>query len=138
MQSIYKTFGNDAVSEPRVLEFVGTVCAPLAARMLSQIGLDERTTNPFKLLDNGAGLGPVASEVQKRISRQVLSRSNVISADFSESTVHFVEKRIEKEGWINTQAMVVDAQVYMPSLLQIQLSDTDPRSLASQTKNSAM
>ncbi|OIW28761.1 S-adenosyl-L-methionine-dependent methyltransferase [Coniochaeta ligniaria NRRL 30616] len=92
-----------------MVEFLDTVSAPLASKMLQQMGLD-KTTEPFKLLDNGAGLGVVAAEIQKMVNKQVLAKSSIISADFSESTVEFVRRRIEKEGWVNTDARVVDAQ----------------------------
>jgi hypothetical protein len=110
LQGLFKTVGVDALSTPRMLEFVDTVSAPLATRMLQQIGLDTMQ-KPFKLLDNGAGLGVVAAEVQKMVDKDVLAQSSVISADFSESTVELVRGRIEKEGWVNTEARVVDAQV---------------------------
>ena len=111
MQKIYKTASGGGLSEERKQEFLDTVCVPLATRMLDQIGLCEGATEPFKLLDNGAGLGVVDAEIQKRMDRQVLSRSSIISADFSEPMVGLVKKKIEKEGWLNTEAQVVDAQV---------------------------
>jgi FAD synthase len=117
LQNIFKTVGVDALSEPRMVEFVNTVSAPLAARMLAQIGLDKTAAQPFKLLDNGAGLGVVAAEIQKTVDKAVLAKSSIISADFSESTVEFVKKRIEKEGWVSTEARVVDAQVCGNDLL---------------------
>lgn len=110
LQDIFKTAGADALSEPRMLDFVDTVSGPLAARMLAQTGL-AKATEPFRLLDNGAGLGVVAAEIQKTVDKEVLAKSSIVSADFSESAVEFVKQRIEKEGWLNTEARVVDAQV---------------------------
>lgn len=134
LQNIFMTVGVDALSEPRMVEFVNTVSAPLAARMLAQIGLD-KTTEPFKLLDNGAGLGVVAAEIQKTVNKDVLAQSSIISADFSESTVEFVKTRIEQEGWVNTEAKVVDAQVgeQFRCTVLTQLADEMPRKLDSQT-----
>jgi ubiquinone/menaquinone biosynthesis C-methylase UbiE len=114
MQNIYKTWGNDAY---KMLEFVGAISGPLASRMLQQIRLDKATVESFKLLDNGAGFGIVAAEIQRTVNRQTLLESSIISADFSESAVEFVKRRIESEGWINTEARVVDAQVGGPASL---------------------
>ena len=110
LQTMFKTATPDAISHPRMLEFVDEVSAPLAAKMLRQIGLD-RIAQPFRLLDNGAGLGVVAGLVQTMVDGEVLGKSSVVSADFSEPTVEFVRGRIEREGWRNTEARVVDAQV---------------------------
>ncbi|KAB5555035.1 S-adenosyl-L-methionine-dependent methyltransferase [Coniochaeta sp. 2T2.1] len=93
-----------------MLEFVATVSAPLASKMLTQIGLDKTRTEGFKLLDNGAGLGVVAAEIHRMVDRDVLAQSKIISGDFSESAVEFVRKLVEKEGWKETEARIVDAQ----------------------------
>lgn len=112
LQTMFKTAsGLNPLSQPRMLEFVDEVSAPLATKMLRQIGLDRASQPPFKLLDNGAGLGVVAAQVQTMVDKDVLGKSSVISADFSEAYVEFVRERIESEGWRNTEARVVDAQV---------------------------
>lgn len=110
LQKLFKEADVDALSAPRMLELTDAVCAPLAAKMLQQTGFDA-VKKPFKLLDNAAGLGVVAAEVQKTINKDVLAQSRIISADFSEPTVEVVKSRIEREGWANTEARVVDAQV---------------------------
>lgn len=116
LQKLFKTVGSDALSAPLMLELTDTVCAPLVAKMLKQAGFYP-TKKPFKLLDNAAGLGVVAAVVQKTVDKDVLAQSRIISADFSESIVEFVKGRIEKEGWVNTEARVVDAQVGRPAVM---------------------
>lgn len=79
--------------------------------MLAKIGLDASATEPFTLLDHGCGLGVVAPVLMETVPRGVLERSSVICADFSEKLVESVQGRIEREGWMNCEARVVDAQV---------------------------
>ena len=87
------------------------VSAPLVVRMLGQIGLDENTTEPFCLVDNGCGAGVVAAELQRLIQPDVLKESSVLCGDLPETMVGLVQQRIENEGWVNTRAKTVDAQV---------------------------
>ncbi|ROV97134.1 hypothetical protein VMCG_07532 [Cytospora schulzeri] len=93
-----------------VLESLESISGPLAAKMLSQINLGASTTEPFKLLDQGCGMSVVAPLLNKTVPREVLERSNILCGDFSGPLVEVVKKRIEKEGWVNTRAEVVDAQ----------------------------
>jgi len=102
-----------------LLENARRVSAPLAAQMLDQLGLDANTTTPFKLLDNGCGIGVVASELQSRIKPDVLRQSSIVCGDFSQPVVEAVQKRIKEEGWVNTEANTIDAQVRHPSSLRV-------------------
>jgi len=65
---------------------------------------------PFALLDNGCGAGGVCSMLQAAVPRDVLARSTIINADFSEQMVGISQRRAEKEGWINAEARVLDAE----------------------------
>ena len=91
-------------------DILGQVSRPLVMRMLDQIGLTKESTTPFVLFDNACGMGLVASELSSRIESEVLAKSSVLSGDISEGFVSFVRDRIEKEGWLNAEAKVVDAQ----------------------------
>jgi hypothetical protein len=117
LQNIFKNVGVDALSEPRMVEFVATVSAPLAGKMLRQIGLDENTRDRFRLLDNGAGLGVVAAELHRTVKQEVLAKSSIISGDFSESAVEFVAKIAQKQSWPNTEVRVIDAQVWLAEFM---------------------
>ena len=107
--------------EAFLLESLDQISTPLAAKMLAQIGLlgggddTEKNANadvkPFTLLDNGCGFGVVAPLLQRSVDPDVLSRSKIVSADYSEKLVEFVRRRIEREGWVSTEAKVLDAQV---------------------------
>ncbi|KAF3765764.1 S-adenosyl-L-methionine-dependent methyltransferase [Cryphonectria parasitica EP155] len=86
------------------------VSQPLAANMLAKIGLNESTSEPFKLLDHGCGLGVVSRVLKETIPLDVMQRSSVLCGDSSETLVGAVRKRIVTEGWANTEARVLDAQ----------------------------
>src|SRR4051794_29461914 len=75
------------------------VSAPLVIRMLKQIGLDENTTEPFCLVDNGCGAGVVAAELQRLIQPDAIKESSVLCGDLPETMVGLVKQRIENEGW---------------------------------------
>lgn len=94
-----------------LLESLKSISVPLAIKMLSQINLGPDTTEPFKLLEQGCGMGVVAPLLNEAIPKEVLERSSILCGDFSGPLVEVVKKRIEKEGWINTRAEVIDAQV---------------------------
>ncbi|PSR82867.1 hypothetical protein BD289DRAFT_294128 [Coniella lustricola] len=90
--------------------------------MLAKIGLagsstwtgetrsGQSTIKPFKLLDHGCSLGVVAPVLMETVPREVLRESSVLCADVSEPLVDAVRVRSEEEGWVNTQARVLDAQ----------------------------
>lgn len=94
-----------------LLESLKSISAPLAAKMLSQISLGANTTEPFNLLEQGCGMGVVVPLLNETVPKEVLERSSVLCGDFSGPLVEVVKQRIEKEGWVNTRAGVVDAQV---------------------------
>jgi len=103
--------------EEYLLENMTKVSMPLAVKMLAQAGIHKDTTAPFTLLDEGCGLGVVAGCLQDTVSKDVLARSSMVSSDYSRALVGFVQNRIQKKGWINTEAKVLDAQVApIPSL----------------------
>ncbi|KAK5657642.1 hypothetical protein OQA88_2714 [Cercophora sp. LCS_1] len=96
--------------EDVLLDNARRVSAPLAIRMLDQIGLNSATSTPFKLFDSGCGAGVVAAEVHRVVQPSVLAKSSVLCGDYSEQVIGLVKKRIEGEGWIGTEARKVDAQ----------------------------
>ncbi|KAK0620148.1 S-adenosyl-L-methionine-dependent methyltransferase [Immersiella caudata] len=107
-QNLYSAIGTSW--EDVLLDNAQRVSVPLVTQMLNQIGLNEDTSKPFKLLDNGCGAGVVASELQRRIKPEVLQQSSILCGDFSQQVIGFVQKRINEERWTNTEASTVDAQ----------------------------
>lgn len=88
-----------------------SISSPLARNMLTKIGLDASATEPFTLLDHGCGLGVIAPVLMETVPHKVLKESSIVCADLSEKLVESVRGRIEREGWVNCEAKVVDAQV---------------------------
>lgn len=94
-----------------LIETMQSISAPLARRMLAQAGLGSGTTQPYRLLEQGCGMGVVAPLLHEAVPGKVRERSSVLCADFSAPLVEAVKGRITKEGWVNCEAQVVDAQV---------------------------
>ncbi|OAA43977.1 UbiE/COQ5 methyltransferase [Beauveria brongniartii RCEF 3172] len=87
-----------------------TVIAKLAAPLLPRMGLTADRTAPVTLLDNAAGAGVMAQEVNAVLPRTTLQAGSILATDMSESLVGIMQGRIKTEGWINTEARVADAQ----------------------------
>ncbi len=88
-----------------------TIIAKLAAPLLPKMGLTADRTAPVTLLDNAAGAGVMAQEVNRTLPRTTLQAGSILATDFSEALVGITQERIKTEGWINTEARVADAQV---------------------------
>ncbi|KAI3394657.1 hypothetical protein diail_2467 [Diaporthe ilicicola] len=93
-----------------LIETMRTISTPLARKMLAQVGLGTGTTEPYRLLEQGCGMGVVAPLLHETVPRDVQDKSSVVCGDFSKPLVETVKGRIEKEGWVNCDAQVVDAQ----------------------------
>ncbi|KGQ06508.1 Ubiquinone/menaquinone biosynthesis methyltransfera se ubiE [Beauveria bassiana D1-5] len=87
-----------------------TVIAKLAAPLLPRMGLTADRTAPVTLLDNAAGAGVMAQEVNKVLPRTTLQAGSILATDMAEGLVGIMQERIKTEGWINTEARVADAQ----------------------------
>ncbi|KAL2132434.1 hypothetical protein VTI74DRAFT_3803 [Chaetomium olivicolor] len=109
LYSNIKTAAGNAWEE-KLLENARSVSAPLAIMMLEQMRLSGDTTTPFMLLENACGAGVVAPLLQQTIKHEVLRQSSILCGDFSEQVVGLTQKRIETEGWVNTEATRVDAE----------------------------
>lgn len=88
-----------------------SISAPLAQRMLAQVGLGAETTKPYRLLEQGCGMGVVAPLLHETVPQATREKSSVLCGDFSGPLVEAVKGRIAKEGWENCEAQVVDATV---------------------------
>lgn len=99
--------------EAVLLQNARNVSTPLAKRMLSQMGLGpDTTTTPIKFFENACGIGVAAPLLQGIIKPDVLKQSTILCGDFSEPVVEMAKQRIQNEGWLSTEAEVVDAQVW--------------------------
>lgn len=98
----------------QLLIITKTIMPLMASPLLQQMGLGEGTTEPFALLDGACGSGVVTQEVQRTVPRAVLEGSSIVASDSSEALVDLVRTRVEAEGWVNTEAKVLDAMVSWP------------------------
>lgn len=94
-----------------LIETMRSISAPLAQKALAQVGLGAGTTEPYRLLEQGCGMGVVAPMLHETVPMEVQEKSSVLCGDFSAPLVEAVKGRIAKEGWVNCEAQVVDAQV---------------------------
>ncbi|KAL8377941.1 hypothetical protein RB595_008566 [Gaeumannomyces hyphopodioides] len=83
---------------------------PLAAQLLGQMGLDSTRDKPFRLLDHACGAGVVGNLLHASVAPEVLEKSSILSADLAPGMVELVKDRQVREGWINSEAQVLDAQ----------------------------
>lgn len=113
MDKFYKSYGKQGYDHMsnKVFDMMRLISGPLAINMLKQVGLDENTTEPFSLLDNGAGTGIVSAELQRMANPAVLAQSKIVSADSTEGMVEVMKRRAVEEGWVNTESRVIDSQV---------------------------
>ncbi|KAK3985185.1 S-adenosyl-L-methionine-dependent methyltransferase [Cladorrhinum sp. PSN332] len=93
-----------------LLDNAQRVSTPLVMQMLNQMGINKNTTTPFRMFENACGAGVVAPVLQQMIKPEVLKQSSILCGDFSEPAVGLAKKRIESEGWINTEAQRIDGQ----------------------------
>lgn len=105
-----KTAIGSTTWEECLLENARSVSTPLAAKMLSQMGLGKDTSTPFRLLENACGAGVVAPLLQQIIRPEILKQSSILCGDFSDQAVELTNKRIESGAWVNTRATKIDAQ----------------------------
>lgn len=89
----------------------------LIGPLIVQMGISQNMQSPVKFLDLACGTGVASSEVQMRLPKAVREESSFIASDLSPDMVEIVKKRIEAEEWLNTETMVLDAQVCLSSVL---------------------
>ncbi|KAK4159825.1 putative methylase [Cladorrhinum sp. PSN259] len=96
--------------EDVLLENAHRVSTPLVMQMLNQMGINKDTATPFRMFENACGAGVVAPVLQRLIKPEVLKQSSILCGDFSEPAIGLVKRRIESEGWTNTEAQRIDGQ----------------------------
>ncbi|KAK2046372.1 methyltransferase domain-containing protein [Colletotrichum somersetense] len=95
--------------EDVMIDISRSMSGQLNARLISQMGLGAETDEPIAFLDSACGAGPGAQELYKAVPRQVLEKSEILCGDESPMMIDLVKKRIKDEGWVGTQARVIDA-----------------------------
>lgn len=100
-----------ASTQEQLLLVTRTLMCYLARPLIQQMGISETTAEPIALLDSACGGGVITQEVQAILPRDVLEKSTFVAADKSEMLANLVKGRIVDEGWVNTEAKVLDAIV---------------------------
>lgn len=109
-QHVDKTATINNSWEDMLIDNARRVSTPFVLQMLNQMGIGKDTTAPFRMFENACGPGVVAPALQQMIKPDVLKQSSILCGDFSEPSVGLVKKRIDNEGWINTEAKRIDGQ----------------------------
>ncbi|KAI1455927.1 S-adenosyl-L-methionine-dependent methyltransferase [Annulohypoxylon moriforme] len=112
LQKLYSsvTGGSDDEELERLVAGSERIMRGPAGLLLSQAGLDESSTQPFQLLDNACGTGPIVAHLQDHIDKKLLSESKIVCADFNANLVAMLKRRAVKYNWINVDTAVGDAQ----------------------------
>lgn len=113
LQKLHGSFAGGLADEDLERTIAGSerIMRGPAGLLLTQAGLDESTSEPFTLLDNACGTGPIVAHLQDHVDSKLLLESKVVCADFNENLVSILKRRATKYGWTNVETAVVDAQV---------------------------
>ncbi|KAL8829680.1 MAG: hypothetical protein Q9170_006067 [Blastenia crenularia] len=82
---------------------------PFARTMIEKSGLLTSTEDHLTILDNACGTGVVAAALHEVLGSEVKEKMELTCGDFSEPMLEAVRERMGKEGWVNTEARMVDA-----------------------------
>ncbi|KAI1642369.1 S-adenosyl-L-methionine-dependent methyltransferase [Daldinia loculata] len=112
LQKLHGSFAGGLADEDLERTIAGSerIMRGPAGLLLTQAGLDESTSEPFTLLDNACGTGPIVAHLQDHVDSKLLLESKVVCADFNENLVSILKRRATKYGWTNVETAVVDAQ----------------------------
>ncbi|GKZ84406.1 hypothetical protein AnigIFM56816_009733 [Aspergillus niger] len=72
--------------------------------------LSTPSNKPLAVFDNACGLGIVSSYLNSTLPEDVKRHWTLTCGDITELMVEYTKLRIEREGWVNAEAKVVDSQ----------------------------
>jgi hypothetical protein len=113
LSELYRNAGKSiSNTEQQQLRATKHLMKALATPLLQQMGITAAPDQPgLAVVDLACGGGVVVQELQALLPREVLQKSSFLASDNSAALVELVNKRIVAEGWVNTKASVLDAQV---------------------------
>ena len=84
---------------------------PFARAVIKQSGLPDypSSAGPLVVFDNACGTGAVTAQLYDIVGSDKGMR--VTCGDTAEGMIRYVEKRIERDGWIGAEAKIIDAVV---------------------------
>lgn len=117
--NLFSKMGDKAMeSDANLIKMSRNLYGKLAAPLIVQMGITQKSTEPLQLLDNACGTGVIVQEAVAILTPEVLAKSTILCADSSESIVGLMKRRIDLEGWKNVEAQVLDAQVSIGSFFE--------------------
>jgi ubiquinone/menaquinone biosynthesis C-methylase UbiE len=97
---------------PKSLLLAEHITAPFGRKLIEHSGILGSTSDEPKLiLDNAAGLGNVAAELQRSLAPNVQQKSLITCLEISPLLVKYIRHRIRKKSWTNVSVVEADAQV---------------------------
>ncbi|RDH27315.1 S-adenosyl-L-methionine-dependent methyltransferase [Aspergillus welwitschiae] len=72
--------------------------------------LSTPSNKPMAVFDNACGLGIVSSYLNSTLPEDIKRHWTLTCGDITKLMVEYTKLRIEREGWVNAEAKVVDAQ----------------------------
>ncbi|RBA16132.1 hypothetical protein FPRO05_11982 [Fusarium proliferatum] len=100
---------DSATMEAQMLYASKTMMPHLIKPLPTQMGISEKTSMPVKFLDNACGSGVLTHAVQQALPKDILEKSTFLCADASDGMVSVAKKRLDTEGWVNTEIKKLDA-----------------------------
>ncbi|KAJ9284827.1 hypothetical protein DTO021C3_7573 [Paecilomyces variotii] len=90
--------------------FAEGITGPYAKHLVEQSGIQSIKERPLIILDNACGTGVVADNLHELLDEEAKNNMQLTCADVSEVMLEITKRRIQEEGWKNTETKVVDAQ----------------------------
>ncbi|KAL8772278.1 MAG: hypothetical protein Q9209_002490 [Squamulea sp. 1 TL-2023] len=94
----------------RRYESAEIVTRPFGHALIEKASLLDPKVDDLTILDNACGTGVVAATLHEMIPAETRGRMKLTLGDFSEPMLKVARERCEKEGWVDTDARIVDAQ----------------------------
>lgn len=96
------------------------ITSKYAVDILKQAGLDKGGHGRLVFLDSACGTGIVSAKLIEMLSPVEKGNLELTCGDFAEPMVEFVRNRMQKEGWKNAKAEVIDINVCSPCVFNSQ------------------
>ncbi|BCR96419.1 gliotoxin thiomethyltransferase [Aspergillus luchuensis] len=91
-------------------KLTGVFVAPLVQLSGILSTASDNNKQPLVVFDNACGLGIVSSYLNSTLPEEVKRNWTLTCGDVTELMVEYTKLRSEREGWVNAEAKVVDAQ----------------------------
>lgn len=91
-------------------KLTGAFVAPLVQHSGLLSSASGTNKQPLVVFDNACGLGIVSSYLNSTLPEEVKRNWTLTCGDVTELMVEYTKLRSEREGWVNAEAKVVDAQ----------------------------